>query len=368
MTALHIDRDVPLAGHTTLELGGPAQYFAKIHTRDELLEALAWVRKHGLALTVLGGGSNVVVSDRGVPGLVIVMATQGCQLDYAADSCRVSAQAGERWDTIVARSVHEQLTGIECLSGIPGSAGAAPLQNIGAYGQELSQCVEAVEVLDISSGESHFVAARDCGFGYRCSRWKRQPGREIVLSVRLRLQRDAPPTPRYAELTRALAGQAPSLPLVRSTVLSLRRAKSMLHEPGSLDPNRRSVGSFFLNPIVSASEAQRVAALAQARGLIATADGLPQFAQPDGRLKLSAAWLIERSGTHKAERRDAVGISSQHCLALVHHGGGSSRALIALAAEVRARVQASFAITLDPEPVMLGFEPADLPWARAAAG
>jgi UDP-N-acetylmuramate dehydrogenase len=356
VSALRIQKDVPLSEHTSLELGGPAEFFAEIRERDELLEALAWARTRSLRVTVLGGGSNVVVSDRGVPGLVLHMATAGITLHPAADSCIVSAQAGERWDALVARSVGEQLAGVECLSGIPGSVGAAPIQNIGAYGQEVGSCIKSVEVLDLHDSHSHFLERADCGFAYRYSRWKRSPGREIVLSVQLELRRDGEPTLRYAELERALAGRAPSLAAVREAVLSLRRSKSMLLEPGSSDPNRRSVGSFFLNPVVCASEAQRIAQLAQERGWLDAAGSWPQYPQPDGSVKLSAAWLIERSGTQKDERRGPVGISSRHCLALVHHGGGTTQALLELADEVQQRVRACFGVQLDPEPVRLGFD------------
>lgn len=372
MTALRIERDVRLAPHTTLELGGPAEYFARIRERDHLLEALQWAQRQRLDVTVLGGGSNVVVSDRGIAGLVLVMATHGVHIERVAGDdaalhprYQVCAQAGESWDALVARCVQAELAGIECMSGIPGSVGAAPIQNIGAYGQEVSECVRHVEVLDRDSSEIRLIDAAACDFGYRDSRFKRSPGRQVVLSVRLELLHRGQPQVRYAELARALAvhaaGAAPDLQRVRQTVLQLRRAKSMVLEAGSTDPNRRSAGSFFLNPVVSAGEAQRVVAAALTRGLIDEPSALPQYPQPDGSVKLSAAWLIERSGTHKGERYAGVGISSNHCLALVHHGGATTQALLELAARVRERVRASFEIELMPEPVMLGFLPADQP-------
>jgi UDP-N-acetylmuramate dehydrogenase len=348
-----MQRNVSLAAYTSLELGGPAEHFVKIDTREELLEALAWAAQSGLTVNVLGGGSNVIVSDAGLEGLTLLMATRGVAID--TDSGRVTAEAGENWDALVERCVQAQLSGIECLSGIPGSVGAAPIQNIGAYGQELSSTVKAVEVLDVHTLQTHWVERADCAFSYRHSRWKHAPGREIVLSLQLDLAPGAQPTLQYAELTRALHGETPTPSRVRERVLELRRNKSMLLEN---DENRRSVGSFFMNPIVAASEAERVCELALQRSLIKHASELPQYPQADARVKLSAAWLIERSGTHKGERHGAVGISTKHCLALVHHGGGSTHALLELAEQVRARVQHSFGIALELEPVRLGFDAA----------
>jgi UDP-N-acetylmuramate dehydrogenase len=214
-----------------------------------------------------------------------------------------------------------------------------------------------VEVLDMHSFDTHWVKPDACAFSYRQSRWKRAPGREIVLALQLGLAPNAHPAVRYAELVRALDGAEPTPERVRERVLALRRDKSMLLEAASTDPNRRSVGSFFLNPVLSSTEAERLAELALTRGLIGAPSELPQYPQPDARVKLAAAWLIERSGTHKGERHGAVGISSRHSLALVHHGGGTTRALLDLADQVRARVQQSFGVELDLEPVRLGFEP-----------
>jgi UDP-N-acetylmuramate dehydrogenase len=345
MTALQIEHGVSLAPFTSLELGGAAEHFAHIRERDQLLEALSWAHKAGKRVTMLAGGSNVIVSDRGVSGLVLRMETAGLEIDSASGLVR--AQAGERWDTLVESCVAAGLSGIECLSGIPGSVGAAPIQNIGAYGQELAQTVKAVEVLDVRSLSTHWVTPADCSFSYRHSRWKGNPGAEIVLSLQLQLAPGARPHVHYTELVRALANAEPTPALVRERVLELRRGKSMLQEAASHDPNRRSVGSFFLNPVVSASEAARVGALAPA---------LPQYPQADGTVKLSAAWLIEHAGTCKGERRGAVGVSSKHSLALVHHGGGTTQALLDLAAELRARVQSRFGVAIEIEAVLLGFD------------
>ena len=345
MTSLQIEQGVSLAPYTSLELGGAAEQFARIRERHQLIEALSWAHKNSQPVTMLGGGSNVIVNDRGVTGLVLRMETQGVSIDSATGM--VTAQAGESWDSLVERCVAAQLSGIECLSGIPGSVGAAPIQNIGAYGQELSQTVKAVEVLDLRSLSTHWVEPSACDFSYRQSRWKRAPGQEVVLALQLQLAPHACPQLHYAELVRALAGAEPTPERIRQQVLALRRNKSMLLEAGSTDPNRRSVGSFFLNPVVSASEAQRMSE---------QASGLPQYPQADGTVKLSAAWLIEHAGTSKGERHGAVGVSSRHCLALVHHGGGSTHALLELAAELRGRVQKRFGLALELEPVRLGFD------------
>ncbi|HEY2734653.1 MAG TPA: UDP-N-acetylmuramate dehydrogenase [Polyangiales bacterium] len=353
MAELVIRDQQPLAELTSLELGGAAEHFAAIEERAQLIEAFAWASRRARPTTILGGGSNVIVSDRGVPGLVLRMQTRGIEITSAGE---LIAQAGESWDGLVARSVDEGLAGIECLSGIPGQAGATPIQNVGAYGQEIAQSLRAVEVLDRSTGQIAWLGAEACDFAYRSSRFKREPDRYVVLAVRFGLRRGPAQAPRYAELAKALAAISgePSLEQVRAAVLSLRRAKSMLIEAG--DENRRSVGSFFLNPIVSAAQADEVAMRARASGLLAAREEMPRYPQADGSLKLSAAWLIEKSGTRKGERFGGVGISTRHSLALVHHGGASTGELLALAETVRARVRSAFQIELAPEPVPLGFD------------
>lgn len=349
MSALRIESQVPLAPQTTLELGGPAEYFALVDQRAALVEGLAWAAARGLPVTVLGGGSNVLVNDEGVRGLVLKLATRGVRYEDTGSEVLVSVEAGEPWDALVAQCVSRGLGGLECMSGIPGSAGAAPIQNIGAYGQEISQCVRAVEVLDRASLRSHWLQADQCGFDYRHSRFKAEPARELVLSLQLALAPHAAACLHYAELAQVFAahGGKPSLAEARHAVLQLRRGKSMLLD--TQDPNRRSAGSFFLNPIVSVEEAQRIARLVPGARM-------PRYPQADGRSKLSAAWLIEQAGTHKGERHGPVGVSTRHTLALVHHGGGTSRELLALATLVRERVQKAFGVTLALEPVCIGFD------------
>lgn len=342
--ALATESERSLAPLTTLGLGGAAARFVEADTREVLFEALALGEGLGLDVRVLGGGSNLVVADDGVPGLVVRMATRGIALERSASHAALTAEAGESWDALVERAVREGLFGVECLTGIPGTVGATPIQNVGAYGQEVSDVIEAVEVLDRQRRQTHWLAAADCGFGYRTSRFKREPARFVVLAVRFRLQTEGLPRVRYAELARALAGDPrPSLRTVQQTVRALRAQKGMLIEPGW----EASAGSFFTNPIVSEDEAARVAQVASERGF----GDVPRHDGGAGRVKLAAGWLIERSGIAKGMRRGVVGVSRHHALALVHHGGGSTRALLDLASEIQQQVYCTFGVQLEIEPV-----------------
>jgi UDP-N-acetylmuramate dehydrogenase len=344
-----IAHGVPLGPRTTLELGGSAEHFVEVDDLAGLRGALAWADAAGCPVTVLGGGSNVLVADGGVPGLVVAMAIRGLDVHRSGDVLAVRAAAGERWDDVVARTVAHGATGIECLSGIPGSVGATPIQNVGAYGQEIAEVVTRVCALDRSTRELEWVGRERCGFGYRTSVFKRSPGRHVIVEVELALPLARAPSIRYAELARALGDRPLTVTTIRDTVLALRRGKSMVLD--AADENRRSVGSFFTNPIVEASVAAQVAGRARA---IAPDAVVPSWPQADGRFKLAAAWLIERSGTVRGERDGAVGVSSRHSLALVHHGGGTTRALLGLADRVAGRVRDVFGVDLELEPVRLG--------------
>jgi UDP-N-acetylmuramate dehydrogenase len=347
-----IAEQVPLSQYTTLELGGPAEYFVRVRERAELIDALQWARGRKLAVQVLGGGSNVVISDLGLPGLTIRLETRGVRtVRAAADVVELSVEAGEPWDAAVERAVAEDLAGLECLSGIPGLAGATPIQNVGAYGQEVSQTIRRVELLDRDTLQVVTRTHAECGFGYRTSTFKAAPDRFVVLSVTFGLREHGAARVQYAELARALANPQPRLNEVRDTVLALRRTKSMVIDPA--DENRRSVGSFFLNPVVSAEVVKDVATRAIAAGLITAEAELPSFAA-DGGIKLPAAWLIERSGFAKGQRMNGVGISSRHALALVNDGRGTSAELVELARTIQNAVQAKFGVRLQPEPVLLG--------------
>lgn len=337
---------MPLAPLTTLGLGGPAEWFLEVRQEAQIVEALRWARSKGVPVSVLGGGSNLLVPDEGVRGLVLRLATRGVQV---LDPARRRVAAGEDWDRFVARCVSERLAGVECLAGIPGRVGAAPIQNIGAYGQEVAETIEDVGVLDLRTLERARLTPERCEFGYRDSLFKRAPSRYLVLDVTFALRPRGAPTVRYGEL-RDNVTSAASLAEVRQTVLSLRRRKSMVLRPD--DPNRRSAGSFFVNPVVAPAEAEALVARARAEGLVYRADEVPRWPTDDG-VKLAAGWLIERAGFPKGTRRGNVGLSSAHALALVHHGGGTMAELLAFAEEIRDGVRARFGVELAREPRML---------------
>ena len=340
---------VPLAPLTTLEVGGDARHFTEATDEAAVVAALRWAAARDLPVAILGGGSNVVVADAGFDGLVIRVAPRGLRFDAAADgTVTLTAGAGEPWDALVAEAVARGLGGLECLSGIPGLAGATPIQNVGAYGQEVADTIRSVRVLDRATLQVRELAAADCGFGYRDSRFKREPRAFVVLTVTFALRPGAPPALRYPELAAALAGAAdPTLAAARAAVLALRARKSMVIRAD--DPNRRSAGSFFTNPVVEASAADEVARRAGPAGT-----AMPRFAAGPGRVKLSAGWLIEQAGFAKGLRRGAVGISTAHALALVNLGGARAADLLALAAEIVAGVHDRLGIVLVPEPVLLG--------------
>jgi UDP-N-acetylmuramate dehydrogenase len=347
--ALRIRENVPLAPLTTFELGGPARWYAEATSAEEVAEAFDWAGREGCEVTILGGGSNVVIADEGIDGLVLRVAPRGVSFEGGA----VVAHAGEPWDPFVASCIERGLAGLECLSGIPGLAGAAPIQNVGAYGQEVSETIRSVRVLDRIDRAVRELPSAQCGFAYRDSFFKQVPDRFVVLAVTFDLRPRGEPAIRYAELDQALAGTArPSLREVRDTVIALRRDKSMVIDPA--DPNRRCAGSFFTNPILDRDAAAEVVARAVASGAAADASAVPQWPTANGRVKLAAAWLIERSAIDKGLRRGNVGISTRHCLALVHHGGGTTRELLALAREVRDAVHARWGVTLVLEPTLIG--------------
>lgn len=353
-----LDHDVPLAPRTTLELGGAARYFAIVRSEAEIVAALAWAERERVPALALGDGSNVIVSDAGFPGLVLDVRLRGIEVRAATDAhgapcVHLTAAAGEVWDELVALTVERGWQGLECLSGIPGRVGATPIQNVGAYGQEVADTVVAVGVIDRKDRRPRTLGPTELAFGYRDSALKRAPERYVVTWVRFELRVGGRVQIRYAELARALTDRAqPSLDEVRRAVLSLRRAKSMVLDPR--DPNRRSAGSFFMNPIVAPDVAENVVARAIASGIASAPDDVPRWMQPDGRVKLAAAWLIERAGFAKGTRIGNVGLSSAHALALVHHGGGTTAELLAFAERIRDRVRECFGIDLEREPVLVG--------------
>jgi UDP-N-acetylmuramate dehydrogenase len=352
---LAISHLVPLAPRTTLGLGGAARFFVEAESPADLVSALRWAGERALPIFVLGGGSNLVVGDDGFSGLVIHPTSSGQSWTETDARLTVDVQAGEPWDHVVVESTRRGVFGIECLSGIPGSTGAAPVQNIGAYGQEVADVIDCVRVLDRGSLEVLDIDSRACGFGYRDSLFKREPDRFIILCISMAFRRAARLVLRHAELASVLATQSkPSPAQVREAVLALRWNKSMVFDPS--DENRHSAGSFFTNPIVDAGAAERIVTRALASGVVTAPDQVPRFPRPDGRVKLAAGWLIERSGLGKGFRMGPVGISTRHALALVHHGGGTTADLLRLALHVRKVVLDQFDVVLTPEPVFLGVD------------
>ena len=353
-----LTENVPLQPFTTLGVGGNARYYTEARQLEQVKAAQAWARERDVPLLVLGGGSNLVVSDTGHPGLVLHVALMGVELHEENDHVRVEAGAGEDWDRLVERTVGAGLGGFECLSGIPGRVGATPIQNVGAYGQEVKDTLERVLVLDRHSGETTWLENAECEFGYRQSRFKeRDRGRFIVLRVVYRLPRHAPPTVRYAELARHLKERGPAEPTlahVREAVLHLRRKKSMVLDPQ--DPDTRSVGSFFMNPIVPEAVFAQLEQRLRGEGLVSDAHPLPHFPGGPGQVKVPAAWLIERAGLHKGLTRGRVGLSRNHTLAIVNRGGARAEDVLGLAREVRDTVRGRFGITLVPEPVFVNLE------------
>jgi UDP-N-acetylmuramate dehydrogenase len=348
-----VREDVPLAPLTTFELGGPARFFCQMASSEDAVWALRWAADHDLPVFVLGGGSNLLVSDAGFPGLVVQLTARGTEFRSDGDRVVLEAQAGQPWDDAVAAAVARDLAGIECLSGIPGTVGATPIQNVGAYGQEVADTLRSARVLDRRTLQVRELAAAECGFSYRNSIFKREPGAAIVLSASFLLRPGGQPAIAYRELADALVGRARlSLSEVREAVLDLRRKKSMVYAAN--DPNRRSAGSFFTNPIVDADQAAKLVEQALGENLVQAPDEVPQYRLPDGRVKLAAGWLVERAGIARGLRMGSVGVSSRHALALVHHGGGCTADLIRLAVHVRDTVALRFGITLAPEPVFLG--------------
>lgn len=350
MAAIHLEiqPDFPLARLCTLEVGGAAQYFAVAHSESDVEDALHFASDQGLPLTILGGGSNVLINDQGVPGLVLRIALLGREAQATSDAIEVQVGAGEPWDDFVSWTVTRGLAGVECLSGIPGTAGATPIQNVGAYGQDVSSTVKRVRAFDRLEQRWLDLPDTECGFAYRNSIFKTSAlGRYVVTAVTFRLTPDGAPLLKYEELTRALsATRAPSLALVRSTVIALRAKKSMVI--AAQDPNRRSCGSFFVNPVVTAAQLEHIHAVDPVKP--------PAFAQPDGSFKVPAAWLIEHAGFSKGFAQGPVGLSTRHALAIVAHEGATARDVVSFAHTIRNGVRDKFQVTLTPEPVFLGFE------------
>ena len=350
--------NAPLAPLTTLELGGAAELMVEAASLDELCDALAWARDRGLPVSVLGGGSNVVVDDGGVPGLVIRIALRGRDVERRHDRTLVTVAAGEPWDDVVAAAVDEDLAGLECLSGIPGTAGATPIQNVGAYGQEVATVIDEVRVIHRETLETSPLRPAELGFGYRTSRLRRPDNPLIVTEIVFRLEPGGAPTLAYAQLAEQFSGGgAPTLGEVRRAVLELRRGKSMVID--ETDPNRRSVGSFFVNPTVDGAALEALTESARLLGVLGWDDRPPAWEVGPDRHKLSAAWLIEHAGFPRGAVRGPVGLSSNHALAVINRGGATADELVAFARDIRRGVRSHLGVDLQPEPVFWGFSVSD---------
>lgn len=351
-----IQEKVPLARYTTLQVGGIADFFAEPASEAELLEALRWARARLLPLFVLGGGSNLLVSDAGFRGLVLHICIGGVESVERGGRRIYSVGAGVGWDSFVERAVADRAAGIECLSGIPGSVGGTPIQNVGAYGQEVSETVTRVSGIDMATMKHVEFDHAACGFHYRSSRFNRsdhggEPGRYILTRVEYSLRPGAPPNIAYADLKRYFSrpphgAATPSLAQARQAVLKIRRAKGMVLDAN--DPDSRSAGSFFRNPIVSLSEYEQIAAL--------SASPVPHFDAGGEQVKLPAAWLIEQAGIRKGFALGMAAISSKHALAIINRGGAKASDILRLKEYVRHRVYRRFGVELHPEPVLLGFD------------
>jgi UDP-N-acetylmuramate dehydrogenase len=346
-----VREQVPLAPLTTLGVGGPARYFAEARVESDVREAIEFARVRDLPMFVLGGGSNLLVADYGFNGLVLRIAFRGIERTAAGDDVTFRVSAGEDWDAFVARAVEDNCAGIECLSGIPGTVGGTPVQNVGAYGQEVSGTIREVELLDRQSLRLQTFTNAECGFGYRGSIFNTTlRDRYIILRVTFALRRGGKASIRYRDLQTSLArvGREPTLLQVRNAVRDIRRSKAMLLVPG--DDDARSAGSFFKNPVVPQDQFEDLEAKLSSLGRI-----LPSYPASEGFRKLPAAWLVEHAGFAKGYSRGAAGISRRHALAIVNRGGATAADIVALKDEIQARVFSEFGIQLQPEPVLLGF-------------
>ena len=346
---LDFETSISLAALTTLGVGGSARLLVRPQTQNEIQRALDKAKLEGLEVLVLGGGSNLLVSDSGVNALVLMLQNQEIEcVDRSDASVVLKVGAACVWDDFVKYCVANGFSGVECMSGIPGSMGAAPIQNIGAYGQEVAQVIESVRCVSKVDGTRHEYSNDACGFGYRTSHFKRgHLTQQIVTHVILRLSLGPADAPRYPQLIRACGVDCRDLRALREAVIRLRRQKSMIYD--RQDPNHRSAGSFFVNPVVPAKAVSSVRAVLRQENL--EHEKMPCFPQHDGRFKLSAAWLMERSGFKKGFGDGRVGLSTNHCLALVNRGGGTCEEILTLMVRVQAGVLSKFGVRLEPEPV-----------------
>ncbi len=356
-----IEENVLLGRLTTLGVGGSARYLARVRSEGDLVEAVEFARAQGLPVFVLGGGSNLLVRDSGFDGVVLRMEMVGeLEFEEKDETVEVTAAAGLDWDGFVLPMCERGLTGVECLAGIPGLVGGTPVQNVGAYGQEVAETIVSVRALDLEGMQFVSLSAAECGFGYRRSVFNSAVrGRYVVTAVTFRFSLGRSLELKYAELQRRFAGQSPTPMEVYSVVREIRHGKGMLLVPGEADC--RSAGSFFKNPVVDLAVYE---AIAGAVGNPSMAKSEPWMGHPvpypvphwdagDGKVKLAAAWLVERAGFHKGFVMGRAGISSRHSLAVVNLGGATAGEIVALRDEIVRRVEEKFGVRLEQEPVLV---------------
>src|SRR5438105_24774 len=349
-----IQENVSLAPLTSLQVGGSARYFAELRREDDVREAAQFAKTRNLPLFVLGGGSNLVVADSGWPGLVLRVAIGGIttqNTDAPSNAVLFNVGAGVNWDDFVAQAVVQNCAGVECLSGIPGSVGGTPVQNVGAYGQEVSDTIESVRAQDLKEDRIVVLPKPACGFRYRTSIFNTtERGRYIILRVNYRLKRGGAPSLKYADVQKHFAKKKipPSLAEIRAAVREIRRGKGMLIVPG--DDDCRSAGSFFKNPVLHAEQFKDLAERAESRGL-----EIPSYPALDAQHKVSAAWLVEHAGFSKGYGDGRVGISRKHALAIVNRGDATAADIVALKEQIQQRVKEIWGVCLQPEPVFVGF-------------
>jgi UDP-N-acetylmuramate dehydrogenase len=348
-TTIRIREHVPLAPYTTLRIGGPARFFCEITTESELLEAITFARERDLPLFVLGGGSNLLVSDSGFDGLVLHMAiTTPNQTNSEGNSLDITAATGTDWNFFVLALCEQSISGVECLAGIPGSVGGTPVQNVGAYGQEVADTITQVRALDLKTLNFITLTHEQCRFAYRSSIFNTtHRGHYIVTQVTFRFDRTASPHLTYADLTRHFAGQSPTPIDIYHAVREIRHSKGMLIVEGEADC--RSAGSFFKNPVVPESLLTKIATI-----LEIPADKIPHWPAGESLIKLPAAWLLEKAGFTKGFQLGNAGISSRHTLALINRGNASAADIEKLRDTIQQEVNARFHIQLEQEPVQLG--------------
>lgn len=341
---MRVLENVPLAPYTTFGIGGPARWFVEAHHEDEVVEAVRFAREHATPLFVLGGGSNLLVSDEGFPGLILHILLKGIE----QNDRNFSVAAGEEWDAFVTTAVSQNYAGVECLAGIPGSVGGTPVQNVGAYGQEVSSTIRCVRAFDCEQNRFVALGRDDCHFGYRRSIFNTQArGRYIVTRVEYDLIPDGDPTVSYKDLKQYFEDwtTVPSLGQVSAAVREIRHRKGMLLVAG--EPDAKSAGSFFKNPIITPDHFEQI--VVQTGGA-----NVPGYPTEGGQIKIPAAWLLEQTGFHKGHVHGRAGISSRHSLALINRNGASAGEIIALRDRIVAAVEQKFGIRLDPEPVWVG--------------